>query len=225
MTTIKHGYSYIDTPFSIETEAVKNSPGTWNSIKVSIFKNGTFIGEYLRNYHSFAKETFYPFLFNETWYALYSPNYTATRVMKLNDDSIEDWCGEDPNSYGFCPVEFYVPKYHKYFRELDYSYIIVNGSEYKTLQDFENENDYTESGYLKFGFLSGCIWGDDSSWKIRYIDFSDLENKKIEITEKFGYHELPNSLSLRECINFNEYEEDNEIIRLVKEERFNLLDN
>ena len=88
---VKH---YEQTPFSVSTEQVQNSPGTWNSTKVSIFRDDKLIGEYLRNYSNYGIETFYPFKIDNEWYALYSADYTATRVMKLHEDRIEDWCGE-----------------------------------------------------------------------------------------------------------------------------------
>ena len=100
---------YFQTPFRTVCGSVSNGPGYWDSTKVSIYRNFSLIGEYLRNYSSFGNETFYPFKRGDQWYALYSTEYTATRVMKLHDDRIEDWCGETGSSYGFCPVEFYVP--------------------------------------------------------------------------------------------------------------------
>src|ERR1035437_9608037 len=99
------------TPFIIECTSIENKPGTWNSTKVSIVRDGILIGEYLRNYSRNTKETFFPFLLGGDWYALYSADYTTTRVMKLYEDRIEDWCGEDSSSFGFCPVEMYIPKY------------------------------------------------------------------------------------------------------------------
>ena len=68
--------------------------------------NRTKIGEYLRNYSSFYN-TFHPFVQNGKEYALYSKDYTATRVMEL--PSCQDIAGEDRNSFGFCPIDFYVP--------------------------------------------------------------------------------------------------------------------
>jgi hypothetical protein len=126
------------------------------------------------------------------WYALYSANYTATRVMKLNETGIEDWCGEDASPGGFCPVEYYIPRYHKYRAVDNFEYIVTDSNEFTTLEEFESDNEHViEYGNLKFGFLCGCVWGDDSSWKIRYIDLSEVPNKKLIITDKlviFLYH-------------------------------------
>ena len=218
MTNIVYGYKYVGTPFSVEIEAIKNKPGTWDSSKFSIFRDNILIGEYIRNYHG-DHLTFHPFQVGGEWYALYSAEYTCTRVMKLNETSIEDWCGETPAENGFCPTEYYIPRYHKYNVDDNYEYVILNGSEYKTLDEFEDDTiGSVETGFMNFGFLSGCIWGDDSSWKIRYIDLSDVLNKSLTITEKFGYFEMPHGFKLRECVNLNAWEADNQVIKLLKED-------
>jgi hypothetical protein len=41
--------------------------------------------------------------------ALYSPSYTATRILALPE--CVDLGGEEPGNYGFCPVELFVPTY------------------------------------------------------------------------------------------------------------------
>lgn len=215
----------LGTPFRIESETVVNGPGEWSSTKVSIFRDNKLIGEYLRNYHSFSNLTFYPFRINDQWYALYSAHYTATRVMKLYEDRIEDWCGEEPSDHGFCPVELYVPRFNL---------TIIEGEEYYTAdcdvdyEEFlsETKNDaYVKTDYFKFGFLCGCVWGDDTSWKLRYIDLSNIEDKELIITDKFGYWPIPVALTLRESINLSSYEPEFPIIKLSKEGIFNLETN
>lgn len=75
--------------------------------------------------------------------------------------------------------------------------------------------------YPDFGFLCGCHWGDDSSWKIRYIDFSDLENKNVKIEERFGYFELPSRMSLKDSIVLSESSIDGKHIGLMQVVNFN----
>ncbi len=62
-----------------------------------------------------------------------------------------------------------------------------------------------ESGWVKFppnhGFVSGCVWGDDSSWKTQYLDLSRVEDGFIRREERFGYIELPRSIPLRNAIH------------------------
>jgi hypothetical protein len=75
--------------------------GTWNYCLVTIFDGDAEIGSYRRNYPSFAEETFEPFELDGSWYALYSRDYTSTRVMKLPE--CLDLGGEAPNAAGFAP--------------------------------------------------------------------------------------------------------------------------
>lgn len=222
---------FVNTPFSVVVEQVENTPGTWNSTKVSVYRDDKLIGEYIRNYSDYGTSTFYPFELNSEWYALYSANYTATRVMKLHADSIEDWCGEKPHAHGFCPVEYYVPAYahHKYTATI--------GGKDEMIDSYYVDCDYSEeefAGILKepnyvgvlkncpFAFISGCLWGDDTSWKLRYIDFSLIDKKVLVIGEKFGYFELPNNLTLRQCIDMSNWEPDHEFIRLSSAKSFDL---
>jgi hypothetical protein len=230
---IKKQYiNYPSTPFRVETESVENKPGTWNSTKISIYRDGNLIGEYLRNYADYSALTFKPFMSGDEWYALYSPHYTATRVLKLHRDRIEDWCGEEPTSNGFCPVEIYVPRYIKSHHtmtikdaphEFDSYYV---DCDFKTEQEFIR--DATEDGnpatvqYTDFGFLCGCVWGDDTSWKIRYIDLKSVPDKVLSITDKFGYWSMPRSLSLKECIDMTSWEPDDQVISLTRAEYINL---
>ena len=238
-----HYKPIIGTPFRLETSSVQNRPGTWNSTKVSIYRDdefdvkanvyrkGILIGEYLRNYSNFGFETFYPFQIGEDWYALYSTNYTATRVMKLHADRIEDWCGEESHSNGFCPTEFYVPRYV----ETKHTHTITGSGEEKTYyihyvdcdysaEEFQAEilnEEFEKLEYCNFGFLCGCVWGDDTSWKLRYIDLSQIPDKVLSITDKFGYWELPEG-PLRNHIRMDGWEPDHNWICLTRQEHINL---
>src|SRR5579863_2747108 len=93
-------------------DKIEYRPGTWSGIRVGVFRvEGEAeeqIGEYDRNYPNLFR-TFYPFQKDGRDYALYSPDYAVTRVMTL--PSCQDIGGEEPNSYGFCPVDYYVPSY------------------------------------------------------------------------------------------------------------------
>lgn len=193
---------YSGSPFSAQTSLIDNGPGKWASTRVELFRNGNPIGEYIRNYSSLALETFYPFMSKSgQWYALYSTHYTALRVMKINEYSIEDWCGEEPSSYGFCPTDLYVPQY------AIINEILETDNRYQTYDEFSSYlTDQTSSKveYAEFGFLAGCVWGDDGSSKLKYINLQQVDQRLIEIEEKFGYWELPDALSLKECIVFGD---------------------
>ena len=88
--------------FYVETQPVDNGPGVMSSLIVSVFERSPAgvgkIGEYPRN-HAGIYDTFHPFQLNGNWYALYSRDYTATRVMEL--PTCRDIAGEEPDSNGF----------------------------------------------------------------------------------------------------------------------------
>lgn len=220
LRTLEHKYE--NTPFSIKGKERATKPGYGNVWNVEVFKDDILIGGYERNYSSMVVDTFYPFQHKDKWYALYSKDYTATRVALLENNKFEDWAGEESDSCGFCPVEFYVPKvvlYDGYRFQLkceSNKYHKFQGAAWDNQEGFDVEellkdkvvtedqvNEWGNSDfgrknarlvYPNFGFLCGCVWGDDSSWKLRYIDFSELENKVLKIEERFGYFELTKDL-------------------------------
>lgn len=231
------------TPFRIVLESIENRPNEWNSTRIKIYKDlkytlkenvygeFTYIGEYVRNYNAHGANTFYPFMIGDDWFALYSAHYTATRVMRLLDDRIEDWCGEESSAIGFCPVEYYIPTFNVAKDSYVYNGETREFITYSTDSEFSIEglvNEVNSPGFVKteycnFGFVSGCVWGDDSSWKLRYIDLSKIMDKQLAITEKFGYVSLPDSLTLKKCINMSNWEPENNWIHIVKQVGFNLV--
>lgn len=181
------------------------------------------LGEYIRQYPSLLN-TFCPFQKDGKDYALYSPHYTVTRVMEL--PSCKDIGGEEISSGGFCPADFYIPTY------IDEEYTNsdgrlrrsrINEPEPKRLQpqitkwvvqDKETgeprevvnfSRPLTPLLYYPFGFIAGCVWGDDSTWKILYLDLSEVEKGIIKSDARFGYIELPDKLSLKDAINVIDY--------------------
>src|SRR5262245_35801876 len=42
----------------------------------------------------------------------------------------------------------------------------------------------------KFGFVWGCVWGDDGSWKVQYLDLTGIRDGVVRRDERFGYVEL-----------------------------------
>lgn len=273
--------------FSVRATALPASPGTWNSYLVEIYDWDLKVGEYVRNY-SLAESTFYPFEQNGQWYALYSRDYTSTRLMSLPD--CKDLGGEERDSWGFCPVEFFVPRYKKstfkswtemktgqkvehYVRTTEF--FIWDNKKYidededqdqdqdqdhkeeqdknqtkrpidlksEDVWDFENncpklhqifDQQLSDWNYCPFGFVAGCVWGDDSSWKIQFIDLSNLINlfeqtddlskqkKSIVRDDRFGYLELPSTMNLSQAINMRDWTPSNNQIQISHEEYFDL---
>ncbi len=171
-------------PFHVEMDPIDQGPSLVKAaqIKVMHTADGTSrqIGTYRRNYAAFALSTFFPFQPQPygQWLALYSPDYTGTRILEL--PSCTDLGGEESNSNGFCPVEFYVP------------------------YDHPNVQKAGHAGL--FGFVAGCIWGDDSSWKVQHLDLSMASSGILVRKELFGYVSIPEGrASLKDCISLDAY--------------------
>ncbi len=217
-----------------KTVQVPTKPGCWNYLKVEIFMNdeiaayegGTIvtrtipvkIGEYERNYSSMM-ETFHPFEQNGKHYALYSPEYTATRIMSLPD--CKDIGGEESNSFGFCPVEYAVwhdqEEYDGHVKCLESDSPVLQ-EHYKKYPVDREKLAGMVNGH--FGFVSGCIWGDDTSWKIQALDLSEAHKGIIKRSDWFGYMELPEDCSLKDAIVMKLWEPDNWRIGIPNVEYF-----
>ncbi len=192
--------------------------------------NDELLGSYIRNYGT-AFNTFFPFHLNGKDLALYSPDYTATRIMEL--PSCQDIGGEEPNALGFCPVEYFVPTYldqenvhrtnNKSFpaervsvkrinnpsddnlREFSEEYTYVNGVTGQECKDVDLFRPLTPILYYPFGFIAGCIWGDENTWKVQYLDLSKAHEGILVREERFGYIELPEDLRLKDAIDMTDY--------------------
>lgn len=178
----------IQRKYEIETGEIKTDEGKWSMLRCRVMALHEYyweqgiepraeIGSYVRNYWSLF-DTFHPFRYNGQEYALYSPDYTTTRVMKLPE--CVDIAGEEPQPHGFCPTEFFVPCPERGKTE----YEQADGS---------------------FGFVSGCVWGDDTSMKIQFLDLSGIEDGKLVRDERLGYHELPGKISLENAVDLGIY--------------------
>ena len=185
------------TRYSAEVLETISPPESWKIVKVGVFahddKGKRLIGEYERNYGTFFS-TFFHFRKNNKDYALYSPNYSATRIMEL--PSCKDIGGEEPHTHGFCPIEFYVP-WEK--------------------QDPEGFPEQCTTADI--GFVAGCIWGDDNTYKIQYLDLTKAEDGIINRDDRFGYIIKPEELSLAEAIYFDLEEgdlEDKDLCKTIK---------
>lgn len=78
---------------------------------------------------------------------------------------------------GFCPVGFYVPDWWDVHDDG-----IIPGSQY-----WSRDREWPTG---EFGFVWGCRWGDDSSWKVQHLDLRRVQEGVITRDERFGYVEL-----------------------------------
>jgi hypothetical protein len=87
--------------------------------------------------------------------------------------SCKDIGGEQPSSAGFCPVSYCVPAI------------------------YVSETSTCESD---IGFVAGCVWGDDSSWKVECLDLTRVSEGVLKRDSRLGYFELPDKLNLQDAI-------------------------
>lgn len=69
----------------------------------SVEKEGVEVFRFTRNFNGY--ETFHPFQQGSRTFALYSSDYTTTRICDL--DVGKDIGGTEPHTIGFCPMEFW----------------------------------------------------------------------------------------------------------------------
>lgn len=182
---------------------------------------------YLRNYSMMQTFEPFRQLKDGVWkdYALISTHYTRFEVVDLEAGEIiaaepvpqvtqeyldnipakyrepggwaADWkVGDERPGWGFCPVEFKVLDFQDKF-----TFATVNkpgyskeGEPAKYLYSDEELNSYTG----QWALYSGCLWGDDNGWKLRYIDLSRISEGVVTSDERFGY--VPLSASLDEVM-------------------------
>lgn len=222
----------------------------WGHLRVGVFRQADGVeeqvGEYERNYRSLLS-TFAHFRADGRDLALYSPDYTCTRLMEL--PSCRDIGGEEPSAGGFCPVDYFVPYYIELESRVD------NGPPRRYRKQMPTPEDRIAKTvpftwppgsarpgrveqhhtapvgpitYHPFGFVAGCIWGDDSSWKLQYLDLSRAAEGILRREERFGYLELPDR-PLERAIDLIDFQSDPDEdyayhVRITRTDRFDLRD-
>jgi len=222
------------TKFSAEVIGKIALPGSSASLRIGVFQTTpdgqkSKIGEYDRNYHSFM-DTFQHFQINGKDLALYSSNYSCTRIMTLPD--CKDIGGEPIAGEGFCPTGYYIPSYLVYEMTFDngrkttYRLYDPNTETCKRECSCGASNSEVISGLLftPFGFVSGCHWGDDTSDKLEVFDLSKADQGVIKRDDRFGYIELPRKMKLKDAIDMCDYGDDDEPghIRIATESYYDL---
>lgn len=140
------------------------------------------IGEFERNYDWCGP--FWAFTQDGQDYALYSRDYTATRVMRLPD--CVDVAGEDGDPCGICPLDFYVPESPRDH----YRY---------------NRSPYKDEVNGQFGFVSGCPWGIESYNPILYIDLSGVKDGKFLKDGRIGDLQIHPGKTIADMVSVWQY--------------------
>jgi hypothetical protein len=168
-------------------------PGTWTKVHVEVLDGERVVAEYDRNYGML--QTFEPFRQGDRDLALISPHYTATSVLDLHTGKII--AAEEPAGGGFCPVGFYVP---------DWWDLRDGTKQFAGSLSWRPQDHEWPTG--DFGFVWGCVWGDDSSWKVQYLDLSHVQDDVINRDDRFGYLRLATDpkLDMRDFIRCSSWE-------------------
>ncbi len=163
--------------YMIEHTAVPNAPGTWDSTRVEVFRRrGPTAREHVCGYtrdHGLW-QTFEPFRQGNRELALVSLAYTRTAVLDLRTGQVIAEETEASPGGGFCPVGFYVPDWWDVNDDS-----VIPGSEH-----WDADREWPTGD---FGFVWGCHWGDDSSWKVEYLDLSRVQDGILIRDNRFGY--------------------------------------
>lgn len=195
-------FGYTNTPFILGVTQVKTGKGTWDVTECNVYFHPTIddewelIGSFNYGYHGHIEDIFCPFIHHGKWYATYSTKYTALSIASLGKTFEHVW-SDDGGSYGFCPVEAAVPKIIK-------RNIVDHGPYIDVYWDI-NLDEYGDRHLYELMdspvcFYSGCVWGDDSSWKLQLLNISRLHEGVITKEHVVGHFELPDQ-PLRDCLH------------------------
>lgn len=170
--------------FTLEATPVENGKGYWSYRDCTVKDEQTQEIVARWTYRYSMRPPFEPFRQGDRFYALMATDYTRTSVIDLHTGEII--ATEAPEYYdeaktktgaGFCPVGFYAPDW----------WDIHDGS-IKPGTRFWNKDMEKPDG--TYAFVWGCYWGDDSSWKVQYLDLSKISEGKVLRDDRFGYVEL-----------------------------------
>jgi hypothetical protein len=184
-----HDRGFAIRPFAVDTDfeipplptprdryVVRTTPAG-RSFQIDVLRRGIAglepVCGYERNHTLF--DTFEPFRQGGRELALVSRDYTCTAVLDLASGELV--AEEPPSPGGFCPVGFYVPDWWDV-----HDGSIIPGSEFWSADREWPTGDV--------GFVWGCQWGDDSSWKVQHLDLSRVQEGVLRRDDRFGYLEL-----------------------------------
>lgn len=202
----------------------KDSGWPRGEVVVEALANGEWqeVYRYTRNYS--MRKTFHPFrqLQDGRWhdYALISPRYTSFEVLDLESGEVVASRPDPVNKEGkvvpgagFCPMEFrvfdwYETIYKEYREDCDTPQAIWD-SDVEFMMKFaavrtSKVRAFMENFTGQWGLVAGCVWGDDTSKKVRFIDLSRISEGVVVEDERFGYLELPYSGTLEDSVTIME---------------------
>lgn len=169
----------------------------WGHSLMHVLRDDEEVFSYERDYPSFGKSTckvFHQYDFvDHAWrsYLLFSKDYVRASVLNLDngdecDESYPIYHGKEEPSISFCPMEF---KTFPIVDDYDGSDKDIASWMEMCHERLDFCNDILSFSGV-FALESGCIWGDDSSSKLRHVDLSRIRDGVLKCDERYGYFEL-----------------------------------
>lgn len=136
----------------------------------------------------------------------YVPHFTYEWQGPVDPNDLDptdnpNWAGPDVIAAGFVQ-EIMVDGKKSYARPMDKQYTGARTKEefkvalddfFRRSHEWDDRHPYrTDTFNSEFGFVCGCIWGDDTSWKIQFLDLSRIRDGVLVRDARFGYLEMPN---------------------------------
>jgi hypothetical protein len=170
----KEGAARHGVQWGVSRELRSTGEGTWDVCDVTVWRMergaGRAVCTYERRYPGHVAGTFYPFERDGEWFALVSDDYTSTALMSLPSGEIV--ARTEPGSFGFCPVEFWVPRY-----------------------TMPSDSDEDSGPFMPFALVSGTVWADDWAWKLQFVDLREIPTDgELLQDDRFGYLPLAGGL-------------------------------
>ncbi|MBP7133845.1 hypothetical protein KBA73_01385 [Patescibacteria group bacterium] len=172
--------SPIKGKYTVKTTKIETRPGTWNMLKCEVFCRREDGGEpdKVGEYQRNYSSFFNTFEpFLKDGKEYALISENYSRTAAISLPDCKIVAKEDPSAFGFCPTGFHVPWLGEN--------IPINGH---------------------FGIICGCVWGDEFSWKVQFLDLSKIEEGIIRREARWGYVELEGgSATLAKCVKADAY--------------------
>lgn len=219
MTGYNHSFESFENLVPYDIRSVSSNNIGFGSTYLEIYKKSEpekIIFSYNRNYKFNGLSAFYPFKYNEKWYAFISKTYTTCAIIDLDNSNII----AKMESVGFwCVSNFYVPAYYVC---RDYKSDFKKEEWYPVFCDYnlDEDKDYSSSHktdyliYSNLAFVCGIYWGADYKWMVYKIDIKKcIETGVISHTQdaycfEFDYDSKPDIKQFIKAQEPNSYIED-----------------
>lgn len=83
----------------------------------------------------------------------------------------------------------------------------LHEKQHKAMDEWWERHELVEK-HADFGFVAGCAWGDDTSWKVQFLDLTRASEGIINRDQRFGYIELCPGATLKDTIDIIDDEVD-----------------